>query len=188
MSKKTPVDAGPAEGDSALRLTRSVLAAVGWREWVDLPAFGVTRVKAKVDTGARTSTLHAINIHYVSKHGAAYVRFDVHPQQRDTKRILRCEAPLAEERYVTDSGGTRTLRPVIVTELIIGGARFAAELTLISRAEMGFRMLLGRQALKGRFVVDPGRSYLASRTPKKKKAMKKKKKKDNAAKATSETP
>jgi hypothetical protein len=181
MSKKTPVDAGPAEGDSALRLTRSVLAAVGWREWVDLPVFGVRRIKAKVDTGARTSTLHAINIHYVSKHGAVLVRFDVHPQQRDTKKILRCEAPLIEERYITDSGGKRTLRPVIVTELVLGGARFPAELTLISRDEMGFRMLLGRQALKGRFVVDPGRSYLASRTPKKKK-------KKKAAKAKKEKP
>lgn len=136
------------------------LPAVGWREYVALPSLGVDRIKAKVDTGARTSALHAINILYVTKGGATHVRFEVHPKQRSTKRIVHCEAKLLEERHVTDSGGKRTLRPVISTEVVIAGRAVTVELTLVSRDEMGFRMLIGRQAIKGRFVVDPGRSYL----------------------------
>lgn len=150
------------------------LAVIGWREWVGLPALGVERVKAKVDTGARTSALHAINIHYVTRHGRVYVRFDLHPLQRDAKQVVSCEAALVEERYVTDSGGKRTLRPVIVTDLAIFGQKHPAELTLISRDEMGFRMLLGRQALKGRYVVDSGHSFLGGRRKKKTKKTKKK--------------
>lgn len=138
----------------------SKLPAVGWREYVALPGLGVERVKAKVDTGARSCALHAINILYVTKHGATHVRFEVHPKQRSTKRIVHCEARLLEERLVTDSGGKRTLRPVILAEVVIAGKTVAVELTLVSRDEMGFRMLIGRQALKGSFVVDPGRSYL----------------------------
>lgn len=140
---------------------------IGWREWVGLPAFGIERLKAKVDTGARTSALHAVNIHYVSRHGKVWVRFDLHPRQRTTKQIVHCEAQLLEERYITDSGGKRTLRPVIVLDLELAGELFPAELTLVSRDTMGFRMLLGRQALKSRCVVNPGRSYLATSRAKK---------------------
>ncbi len=154
---------------------------VGWREYVSLPDLGVDRIKAKVDTGARTSALHAIDIHYQAKHGATWVRFAVHPRQRSAKRVVDCEAPLIEERYVTDSGGKRTLRPVIVTAVMLAGERLLVELTLVARDEMGFRMLIGRQALRGRFLVDSGRSYLTGGRPKKKK---KKKSKNPPAKAS----
>ncbi len=144
------------------------LPAIGWREFVALPRLGVDRIKAKVDTGARTSSLHAINIIYVTRQGQTHVRFEVHPKQRNTKSLVHCEAPLLEERHVTDSGGTRTLRPVIETEVVLAGKTLKLELTLISRAEMGFRMLIGRQAMRGSFVVDPGHSYLGTKkkTPK----------------------
>ncbi len=147
----------------------SNLPAIGWREYVALPTLGVDRIKAKVDTGARTSALHAINILYVTKHGKTHVCFEIHPKQRSTKRIVHCEAPLLEERNIKDSGGKRTLRPVIGTDVMIGGKVVTVELTLVSRDEMGFRMLIGRQAIKGSFVVDSGRSYLGGGRLKRKK-------------------
>jgi hypothetical protein len=146
-----------------------VKTVIGWREFVALPDLAVDRVKAKVDTGARTSALHAINIEYSTRHGATWVTFAVHPRQRDTKKIVDCAAPLIEERYVTDSGGKRTLRPVIVTTMVVGGQSRAVELTLIARDAMGFRMLIGRQALKDLFLVDSGRSYVTGGRKKKKK-------------------
>ena len=103
------------------------------------------------------------------------MQFEVHPVQRNTKRVVHCEAPLVEERYVCDSGGKRTLRPVIQTTVLLNGKDIEVELTLVSRDTMGFRMLIGRQALRGRFVVDPGQSFLGGRRKKKKKTRKKKK-------------
>lgn len=146
---------------------RPTLPAIGWREWVTLPDLGIKRIKAKVDTGARTSSLHAINIEYIQKSGSTWVRFEVHPLQRDTKTIVHAEAPLLEQRYVTNSGGKRTLRPVVETVVEICGLRLVAEITLISRDEMGFRMLLGRQAIRGHFLVHPGRSYRGGKLNKK---------------------
>lgn len=143
----------------AIKPTR--LAVIGWREWIALPELGISRLKVKVDTGARTSALHAFNIHYFARQGRLWARFDVHPLQRDSKTIAQCEAPLIDERYVTDSGGRRTLRPVVETQIAIGATLHTVELTLITRDSMGFRMLLGRQAIRGRFLVDPGRSFLA---------------------------
>lgn len=147
---------------------------IGWREYVSLPDLGIERIKAKVDTGARTSALHAINIKYHTRHGATWVTFSVHPRQRDAKLIVDCAAPLVEERYVTDSGGKRTLRPVIVTTVVLSGELRLVELTLVARDEMGFRMLIGRQALRGRLLVDSSRSYLGGGRKKKKKKKKKK--------------
>lgn len=163
-----PLEADEGD-DEAPVASGPVLLIVGWREWIGLPSLNVKRVKAKVDTGARTSALHAINIHYVNVRGRVHVRFDVHPKQKDSKQLVRCEAPLIEERYITDSGGKRTLRPVIETVFIIAGVEVLAELTLITRDAMGFRMLIGRQALRQRFVVSPGASYLGNKGPKKKK-------------------
>ncbi len=159
------LDAASPEDDAALLI-------VGWREWIGLPDLDIIRVKAKVDTGARTSALHAIDIHYVSRQGRVFVRFDVHPKQKSSKQLVRCEAPLIEERYITDSGGKRTLRPVIETTLGIAGHLVKAELTLITRDAMGFRMLIGRQALRERFVVHPGASFLGNKGPKKKRGTK----------------
>jgi hypothetical protein len=148
---------------------KKLLATIGWREWVTLPDLEIKSIKAKVDTGARTSALHAFNIHYVHKHGRTFVQFEVHPLQRNSRRTVHCEAPLVEERFVTDSGGKRTLRPVIETRAVVGTETLLIELTLTSRDEMGFRMLLGRQAMRGRFLVHSGRSYLGGRRKKKSK-------------------
>lgn len=151
-------------------------AVIGWREFISLPDLGIHRIKAKIDTGARTSALHAINIQYITRQGVTWVSFSVHPRQRNSKSIVDCAAPLIEERYITDSGGKRTLRPVIVTNVHVNGAIVAAELTLVARDSMGFRMLIGRQAVRGRFLVDSGRSYVTG-------GLKKKKKKTTATKA-----
>lgn len=169
MSKHPTHSAPPVQSEGEGK-KRGRLPIIGWREWVALPELGISNIKVKVDTGARTSALHAINIHYIARHGKIVVRFDVHPLQRNTKKLVRCEAPLIEERYVTDSGGTRTLRPVIETPIDLYGELHLAELTLVGRDEMGFRMLLGRQAIRGRFLVNPGGSYLAGRpAPRKRK-------------------
>ena len=138
---------------------------VGWREWVALPQLGVAAVKPKIDTGARSSSLHAFHIHEFQRDGVTWLRFDVHPLQRDTKTTVAAEAPLLEYRLIKSSTGHANRRPVIVTELELAGLRWPIELTLASRDQMGFRMLLGREALRGRLTVDPGRSYLASAPP-----------------------
>lgn len=136
---------------------------VGWREWVALPGLGVAHVKAKVDTGARTSSLHAFDVERFRRRGRDWVRFCVHPIQRDTRTTIVAEVPVLEMRPVRSSSGHTTLRPVIVTDIEVLGERWPIELTLAARDEMGFRMLLGRQALRGRFVVDPGRSFVGGR-------------------------
>jgi hypothetical protein len=135
-------------------------AIIGWREWIALPTLGVQAIKAKIDTGARSSALHAFAVERFEQTGRAMVRFQAHPIQRNDDYIVTAEATLLEERLVRNSGGQEELRPVIETLVQVGGAVWAVELTLTNRDEMGFRMLLGRQAVRRRYLVDPGRSYL----------------------------
>jgi hypothetical protein len=142
--------------------------AIGWREWVALPDLGVERIKVKVDTGARTSALHAFDVRVDETADPPRVRFKVHPIQRSTGETVTCEAPLVERRWVRSSNGKRERRPVIVTALGLLGERWPIEVTLTSRDMMGFRMLLGRQAIRRRVVVNPGRSFLASSERRKK--------------------
>ena len=130
---------------------------IGWREWAALPALGIPAMKVKVDTGARTSALHA----YAIRLHDGFATFRVHPVQRDSSTVVECRADLIDYREVRSSTGHPTRRPVIRTEIELFGERWTVELTLVSRARMGFRMLLGRQAIRGRFVVDPGLSFLA---------------------------
>lgn len=136
---------------------------MGWREWVELPELGVHRIKAKIDTGARTSSLHAFGLERFQRDGREMVRFEAHPLQRDTTVRIPVEAELVDRRSVRSSTGAETVRPVIETEVTLLGQRWPIELSLIRRDLMGFRMLLGRQAIRGRFVVDPGRSFLGGK-------------------------
>lgn len=146
------------------------LARIGWREWVGLPELDISRIKVKVDTGARSSSLHAFDIEVFSRGRRDYVRFTVHPVQREAKTTVHCVAELHEHRHVKSSSGHREYRPIIRTLVQLGGERWPIDLTLTTRDAMGFRMLLGREAVRKRFVVDPGRSYLFPElVPKKKK-------------------
>lgn len=137
---------------------------VGWREWVALPEFGIDRIKAKIDTGASTSSIHAIHIHRFTENGRERVAFEVHPLQRRTDVTMACIADVHDERLVTSSTGHREKRLVVRTQLAIGGRSWPIELTLANRDTMGFRMLIGRNAMHGRLLVDPSASYLAGAT------------------------
>ncbi|MGE0172111.1 MAG: ATP-dependent zinc protease [Oligoflexales bacterium] len=139
------------------------LQVVGWREWVSFPQIGIKKIKAKIDTGARTSALHAFDIQEFKQGTQRFVQFKVHPLQRNSQKTVTVRAKVAEIRRIKDSGGNVTERPVIVTDLQIGESVFPIELTLINRDEMGFRLLLGRSAVKNMFLVDSGRSYLKSK-------------------------
>lgn len=136
---------------------------LGWREWVGFPDLGIPRIKAKVDTGARSSCLHAFRVEPFQRGGEEWVQFDVHPRQKYTDQVVRCEAPVLDRRRVRDSGGHEELRYVIETVISMGDERVRAEVTLTDRDTMKFRVLLGRTAMRGRYVVDPGRSYLLGR-------------------------
>ncbi|MCA9660421.1 MAG: ATP-dependent zinc protease [Myxococcales bacterium] len=172
-------------------MTRTVrhesLPVIGWREWVGLPELGIPAVKAKIDTGARTSALHAVNVERFQRRGEAWVRFEVHPHQRDLENSVIAEAAVIDERTVRNSGGHAEHRPVIKTQVEIGESVVEIELTLTNRALMGFRMLLGREAVRHRFLVDPGDSFLHHETPPEARVKKaKKKKKSTKQRASTE--
>ena len=136
---------------------------VGWREWIALPDWGVPFVKAKIDTGARTSALHAFDIETIERDGQPWARFAIHPWQDSASDEVVVEAPLLARRHVRSSSGTVDERPVVTANVVLAGQSRAVEVTLTRRDEMGFRVLIGRQALRGAFVVDPARSYLGGR-------------------------
>ena len=130
---------------------------VGWRENVHLTSMKLNNIKAKIDTGAKSSALHAEEIDYFSKNGKKYVKFVFTTEEGVKKRI---SAKFLEERIIKSSTGQTTLRPVVKTKIKIGKLEFEIELTLINRDLMGFKMLIGRDALHNRFLINPSKSYL----------------------------
>jgi len=143
----------------------SGLLPVGWREWLKLPDLGVDCIKAKVDTGARTSALHAYFVEPFQNQGEEWVRFGIHPIQGDTDTVIECTWPVKDKRVVTDSGGHKEERYVIETTLVLGPLVWLAELTLTDRDSMKFRMLLGRTAMRGKLLVDPANSFIFGKKP-----------------------
>ncbi|WP_145364347.1 ATP-dependent zinc protease family protein [Stratiformator vulcanicus] len=138
-------------------------STIGWREWVGLPDVGIKRIKAKVDSGARSSSLHAFRTEDFDRDGEHWIRFWIHPIQRHDEIVVEAEAPVMEFRSVRSSSGESEIRPVILTTVNLHGERYQVELTLTNREKMGFRMLLGREAFRGRFLLDAGRSYLGGK-------------------------
>lgn len=132
---------------------------LGWREWISLPELGINKIKAKVDTGARTSALHAFSLRPFEEAGRHKICFDMHPLQNDTESIITCTADIIDKRWVTDSGGHREERFVIRTPIVLGSEIWPIEITLTERDTMLFRMLIGRSAIRRRFVVNPARSF-----------------------------
>ncbi|MEQ1635277.1 MAG: ATP-dependent zinc protease [Methylococcales bacterium] len=135
------------------------LALLGWREWLALPELKIARIKAKIDTGARSSALHAFLIDPYYKGNEHWVMFAIHPEQLNTERVIECHAKIKDRRLVSDSGGHKQRRYVIETPVLIGSLLFLAEMTLTNRDNMRFRMLIGRTAMKGRFLINPKASY-----------------------------
>lgn len=138
-------------------------AIIGWREWIGLPDLGIKLIKAKVDTGARSSSLHAYDIKKFDRDGKPWVRFKVHPVQRKSNEVVEVEAEVLAFRSVRSSSGKASVRPVILTNVELLGRVWPVELTLANRDEMGFRMLLGREAFRGRFLVDTSKSYFGGK-------------------------
>ena len=139
------------------------LLTFGWREWVSLPDLGIPMIKAKIDTGARTSALHAFEVRPYSEDGRDRVEFRMHPLQKDNETVVTCVADVLDIRTVTDSGGHKEERFAIRTMLSIGAHSWSIDATLTSRDDMLFRMLLGRTAIKGHAHVNPARSYIVGK-------------------------
>lgn len=150
-------------GESAAPEEPQNLPMVGWREWVGLPELGIPAIKAKVDTGARTSVLHAFALETFEQDGKPMIRFGIHPLQRRTDIEIFCEAEIVDRRLVRDSGGHRERRFVIRSPVTVGESTWEVEMTLTNRDPMLFRLLLGRTALRDRALVNPAASYLTGR-------------------------
>jgi hypothetical protein len=157
-SKTSSVASAHTSADSSATLVR-----VGWREWLALPELGIAEIKAKIDTGARTSSLHVERLEEFTREGARWVRFELMPASRRRKRTRAFEAPVVDERPVTDSGGNRASRLFIRTPVVIGPHTWTIEINLTNRKSMLFPMLLGRTAMAGRLHVDPAQSFLLGR-------------------------
>jgi len=159
--EKTNIPLNPVTAQNQLS-TQNIL---GWREWVALPDLGIPAIKAKIDTGAKTSALHAFRIESFRKNGRDFIRFWLHPLRKKQDIELVCEAPVLQKRTVRDSGGHTEERYIIETSVNIGARKWTIELSLTSREDMMFRMLLGRSAIiEGGFIIDPTISYITGRS------------------------
>ena len=139
---------------SAVSLKKEKLL-IGRDEWCQLPDLHIDAIKAKIDTGAKTSALHAVNITPIKKNRQRYVKFDIHPLQGDVSTLITCKAPVVDERHIMNSGGHIEHRYVIHTTVVIGNQRWRIEVTLSNRDPLRYRMLLGREALNNRVLIDP---------------------------------
>ena len=144
------------------RRGRRTLTTIGWRERVSLPDFDLTRIRAKIDTGAQTSALHAVRPEFTEQDDGEWVSFELYPRRRSRRDAVRVSAKIVDRRWIKSSNGERELRPVISTQLELGDEAWEAEFTLTNRDSMSYRMILGRSALRGRFTIDSGLSYLLS--------------------------
>src|SRR6056297_2856980 len=163
MPSSEPADRRP-EPD----FTDDPMFIIGWREWVGLPGLGVRRIKAKIDTGARSSSLHAFDVETYDQDEVERVRFSIHPLQTRDDVFINADVPILERRHVRSSNGEVSERIVIRTHLQLLQKRVLIDLTLANRDAMGFRMLVGREAIRNRFLVDSGASFLAGRRRKRK--------------------
>ncbi len=145
---------------TTLRRRRKEPKVIGWRERVSFPDFGVIGVKAKVDSGAQTSSIHAFRPRFSQRDDGEWVSFEIHPRRRSRKDAIRVSAKVLTHRWIRSSNGKRELRPVIVTTMVLAGEEFEAEMTLANRHLMAYRMILGRSAMRGRFSIAPGKSYV----------------------------
>jgi Uncharacterized protein conserved in archaea len=141
-------------------MSNNTTPLLGWREWIGLPGLNIEKIKAKVDTGARSSALHAFELDPYKKNGEDWIMFAIHPEQNNTDIIVECHAPIKDRRIVSDSGGHKQQRYVIETPLVIGQSIITAEVTLTNRDSMMFRMLLGRTAIKDHYLIAADRSFL----------------------------
>lgn len=139
---------------------------IGWREWVSMPDLGIDRIKAKIDTGARSSAIHAWDIEPYTQDGEDWVRFNLHPFQRNDTVVVPAQAKIVDRRPVTNSGGTKEDRFFIEVDIVIGQHHWPIEINLTNRDQMGFRMLLGRTAFQDRVLIAPDRSYMMGRNRK----------------------
>jgi len=133
---------------------------IGSEEWCSFPSLGIPAIKARVDSGAKTSSMHAFDIRTLKREGQSWVSFEVHPLQQNRKTTVRCEAPISDRRVVKSSSGDTEKRYVIKVPLKMGESLFEIEVTLTNRDSMGYRMLLGREAMQHRMLVDPSASFL----------------------------
>ena len=153
-----------------MKKKKKALDIIGWREWVSFPELGIKTIKAKMDTGARTSALHVSNIRVSKRTGI--VKFTIHPAQRKWRPIIEASAKMISLREIKSSNGQLSVRPVIKTDIKIGEDVYPVELSLVNRDLMGFRLLLGRSALKNRYTVDSGKSFLLLKKAKTRKGKK----------------
>ena len=136
---------------------------IGWREWVSLPNLGIDKIKAKIDTGAKSSSIHAFDLELISKGKNRIARFIIHPLQKNTTKAIKLEVPIHDFRTVKSSSGHEEMRPVILTQVSVMGLTWPIELTLTRRDDMGFRMLLGRRAIRDKFLINAGQSFFGKK-------------------------
>ncbi|WP_188151271.1 ATP-dependent zinc protease family protein [Teredinibacter waterburyi] len=136
-------------------MTATIKKLIGCEEWCSFPSLGIAAIKARVDSGAKTSCIHAMNIRVVKREGVRWVKFDIHPLQKNRRTHLSCEAKLVDRRVIKSSSGDTQKRVVIAVPMTLGDDTWEVQLTLTNRDSMGYRMLLGREAMVGRVIIDP---------------------------------